>query len=83
MGWISSKMYHHINMIRLWNKYINKDESRITKHVFNLDYQICKKCSLGLKDIMYSAGLNQIYHNKNIYSIDAAKCISANLRNAD
>ncbi len=32
---------------------------------------------------MYSGGLNQIYDNKNIYSIDAAKCICANLSNAD
>ncbi len=69
-------------MIRLWNKFIDMDESRITKHVFNLEYQICKKCSLELKDIMYYAGLNQIYHNKNT-NIDAAKYIYANLRNAD
>ncbi len=52
------------------------DESRITKCVFNLDYQICKNWSLELKDILYSSGLN------NICNIDAAKCICANLRNA-
>ncbi len=67
MGCISSETHHHIYMIRLWNKFINMDESRITPK----------------KDIMYYAVLNQIYDNKNIYSIDAAKCIFANLRNAD
>ncbi len=30
------------------------DESRITKLVFNLDYQICKNWSIELKDILYS-----------------------------
>ncbi len=33
MGWPSSKTRHHINMIRLWNKFINMDESRIIKRV--------------------------------------------------
>ncbi len=37
MGWISCQTRHHINMIRLWNKFINMEESRITKRVFNLD----------------------------------------------
>ncbi len=81
MGWTSSKTY--INMIRLWNKYINIDESRITKHEFTLDYQICQNWSLELKDILYSTCLNQIYENKNICNIDAAKCICANLRHVD
>ncbi len=83
MGWTSSKTRHHIHMIRLWNKFINMDESRITKCVFNLDYQICKNWSFEFKDILYSTGLNKIYDNKNICNIDAAKCICANLRNAD
>ncbi len=32
---------------------------------------------------MYSTGLNPIYDKKNIYSIDAARYICGNLRNAD
>ncbi len=80
MGWTSSKTHHHINMIRLWNKFINMDESRINKRVFNLHYQIW---SLQLKDILHCTGLNQIYDIKNICNIDAAKCICANLRNVD
>ncbi len=83
MGWTSSKTRHHINMIRRCNKFINMDESKITKCVFNLDYQIYQNWSFELKDILYSAGLNQIYDNKNICNIDTAKCICANLKNAD
>ncbi len=60
MGWPSSKTRHHIDMIRLLKHFINMDESRITKRVFNLDYKICKNWSLQLKDILYSAGLNEI-----------------------
>ncbi len=40
------------------------EESRITKRVFNLDYQVCTNWSLEHKDILYSAGLNQIYDNR-------------------
>ncbi len=58
-------------------------ESRITKRVFNLEYQVCKNWSLELKDILYSAGLNQIYNNRIICNIDAGKYICVNLRNAD
>ncbi len=83
MGWISCQTRHHINMIRLRNKFINMEESRIPKRVFNLDYQVCKNWSLELKDILYSAGLNQIYDNKIICNIDGAKCICVNLWNAD
>ncbi len=77
-----SKTCHHINMIRLWNTFINMGESRITKRVFNLDNQICKYRSLERND-MYSASLNQTYDNTNICNIDAAKCICANFRNVD
>ncbi len=75
MEWTSSKTHHHINIIRLWNKFINMDENRITKCVFNLD----KNWSLELKDILYSASLSQIYDNNNICNIDIAKCICTNL----
>ncbi len=60
MGWTSNKTCHHIDIIRLSNKFINMDESRITKRVFNLDYKICKNWSLQRKDILYSGGLNKI-----------------------
>ncbi len=58
-------------MIRLWNKFINMEESRITKCVFNLDYQVCKNWSLELKDFLDSAGLNKIYDNMIFCNIDA------------
>ncbi len=57
MGWTSSKTRRH-NMIRLWNKFINMDESKITKRLFNLDYHICENWNLEIKDIPYSAGLD-------------------------
>ncbi len=45
----------------------------------NLDFEVCKNWSLELKDILYSAGLNQIYDNMIICNIDAAICICVNL----
>ncbi len=82
MGWISCKTSHHINMIRLQNKFRNMDESRIIKYVFNLDYQICKNWTFELEDL-HSAGFNQIYGNTNICNSDAAKCICVSLGNAN
>ncbi len=48
LGCTSSKTCHHINMIRLWNKFINMDESRIIQGVFTLVYQIGKNWSFEL-----------------------------------
>jgi hypothetical protein len=59
------------------------ENSRLTKRVFNQDYQLCKNWSHELKDILYSAGLNQLCDSKSVCNIDTAKNIFINMRNAE
>ncbi len=49
-------------MIRFWNKIINMNESRLTKKIFNWDYNLCKSWCLEIKQILHSASLQHIYN---------------------
>ena len=57
-------------MIRLWNRILLFDDTRITKKVFNHDYNICQNnwCE-DLKRIMTTIGLSNHYDNKEIVSM--------------
>ena len=41
-GWLSCTVRRHIEMIRLWNRLVNMDDSRLTKSIFLWDYNQCK-----------------------------------------
>lgn len=41
-GWLSCTVRRHIEMIRLWNRLVNMDDSRLTKRIFMWDYNQCK-----------------------------------------
>ncbi len=43
MGWITSDVRRQTEMLRLWNKLIHMDDSRLTKKVFLYDYNLCKE----------------------------------------
>ena len=40
MGWISCRTRRHVNMLRLWNKLITVDNSRLVNNIFNWDRQM-------------------------------------------
>ena len=42
MGWLPSVYRRWCSMIRLWNRILLFDDTRITKKVFNHDYNICQ-----------------------------------------
>ena len=39
MGWKPPMYRHMTNILRFWNKLVNMDDSRLTKQIFNWDYQ--------------------------------------------
>ena len=43
VGWISPKLSRCICRIRLWNRLVNMGENRLTRKIFEWDYQICKQ----------------------------------------
>ncbi len=69
MGWKSCRLRQNINMIHFWNKLISIDESRLTKRIFNWDYNLCKNWCLEIKQILYSASLQHIYNEQNVCNI--------------
>ena len=42
VGWIDSQRRRHVEMSRLWNRLIVMDDSRLTKQIFQWDYDKCK-----------------------------------------
>ena len=38
LGWINSRHRRYKCMIRYWNRLINMNDTRLTKHIFNYDY---------------------------------------------
>ena len=53
MGWIS-RTRHHVNMLRLRNKLIAKDDSRLVKNIFNWDKQLKRGWSKNVYDVFRS-----------------------------
>ena len=51
-------------MIRFWNRMILFDDTRLTKKVFNHDYNLCQNnwCE-DLKQIMFTIGQSNCYAN--------------------
>ena len=60
---------------------INMDENRLTKRIFNWDYNLCKNWCLEIKQILYSASLEHIYDEQNVCNINTIDNILTDLRN--
>ncbi len=53
IGWTSCVIRRHVEMIRLWNRLVNMEDSRITKRIFNWDYELlCNNWSSEVKHIV-------------------------------
>ncbi|XP_048743557.2 uncharacterized protein LOC125656974 [Ostrea edulis] len=64
-GWIPSQYRRWINMIRFWNRVLLFDSERITRKVFEMDYDICRNnwCST-LKEILQNLELESYFDSK-------------------
>ena len=54
MGWISCRTRRHVNMLRLWNKFITMDGSRLVKNIFNWDKQLKRGWRKNVNDVFCS-----------------------------
>ena len=73
-GWLPSNYRRWVSMIRYWNRLILFDDNRLTKRVFNMDYNKCRNnwCS-DLKTVMSNLNLINHFENKSIIHIDTVK----------
>ncbi len=63
-----------LSMVRYWNRLLLFDDTRLTKRVFNMDYNkgVGNWCS-DIKDVMTKLDLLRHYQDKTIISLDEAK----------
>ena len=72
-GWLPSQYRRWLAILRLWNRLILMDGSRLTKRVFNFDYESeqtngCKD----VRDILDKLDLMEYYENKTCIDISLA-----------
>ena len=65
IGWVPCKTRRWVNILRLWNRLVKMNNSRITKKVFLFDYSYNTKswCS-DVKSILTSVNMENIYKDK-------------------
>ena len=81
IGWMSCKTRHNVNMIRLWNRYINMNDTRLTKRVFLWDYEMCKNWCLEVKQIFNSIEYHSVFEDKEICDIKTVQSRLVDKRN--
>ena len=61
-----------LEMIRLWNRIINMDDDRITKVIFNWEYDLgLSNWCTSVKQILTECGLQQNYETKNLCNLNS------------
>ena len=65
VGWVPCKTRRWVNILRLWNRLVKMNDSRITKKIFLYDYSFNNKswCS-DVKSILSFVNMEDIYRNK-------------------
>ena len=74
IGWLPAKYRRWLNMLRYWNRLVTLDDSRITKTVFEHDYEICENnwCN-EVKCIMSTLNLVDCFNDKRIVNLECAR----------
>ena len=65
MGWYEPEIRRCIERIRLWNKLVKLDDSRLTKKAFNADYEQCRNTwSYHMRELFRNLHLENNFKNK-------------------
>ena len=69
-GWIPSQFRHWVNIIRYWNRLLSFEDDRLTKVVFNMDYDRCTNnwCS-DTKDIFTKLNMLHYYESRTMVDL--------------
>ena len=71
MEWYSPIVGRHLNICRLWNRLINMPESRLTRVVFEQDFNLCSRnWSAKLLHLLEMLNMDNYFHNKMALDID-------------
>ena len=73
MGWNDAVSRRHLNMIKLWNRLLSLDDSRLTKKVFCWDQSLChQNWSEDILKLFQTIDLEHIFHCKMLCDIESA-----------
>ena len=71
MGWLNCKFRQQLNVIRFWNRLIDMPDSRLTKHIFTIEYDSVKTRGSTVKNwfthirnTLDSIGLKHFFDNR-------------------
>ena len=71
MGWYSLEVYRKVHAFRLWNRFIEMPDNRITKKIFRWDYnQCCKNWSSDVRRILCELDLKEIFDDMHICTLN-------------
>ncbi len=82
MGCITSDVRRQTEILRLWNRLIHMDDSRLTKKVYLYDYNLCKEnwCH-EMKLIFGKVEQLDVFNNKRICNIEQTQMKNINVVN--
>jgi hypothetical protein len=70
MGWIPTQIRR--KMLRYYNRLINLENTRLTKKLFNYEYNNDDRCCRTIRDILQSIGLEHVFYSKS--TCDLTEC---------
>jgi hypothetical protein len=70
LGWYPLELYRKIEAVRLWNRFINMSDDRITKKIFMWDVEECQRnWSAEIKKVLYDVQMSECFDNMNTCNI--------------
>ena len=73
MGWLPSKYRKMICMLRFWNRMIKIPNDRLTKSVFNTQYERNGKWCKHMNELFISLGCENVYKNRELCDLSVTK----------
>ena len=74
MGWYDTSFGRAIAKIRLWNKIIQLDENRLSRKIFEADFNICRNnWASNIKELCRDLNLENEFNNKQVICFDTVK----------
>ena len=75
MGWLPCKQRKQLNILRFWNRVIKMSNDRITKQIFNIQFQLETQSSwcTSVKNILTSIDKEDIYFNKEVCDLHSVE----------
>ena len=69
MGWVPNSVIRQVNSCRLWNRFIEMDDDRLTKRMFLYDLSVNGKFTTFVNEICENINLDPQFEHRNILDL--------------